>query len=1424
MNKIGKSIALLFFSALMVVGVIYLAQAGTQGQSATEIALAAPASPDAPLIPPPTVVFTGLMRTDNITTDLDIYPADVDYYNDPRLIGAVPDVSGAPGHVHYMQAVNEMLALYRKNGDLVEMTSFASLWMTATLPAAATACGIPENHHGQPNVVYDHLARRWVVSDVAYANVQTGPYYICIAVSKGNGPVPLTPFFNSTYWYYYAITTNYGSYHYYPDNPKMSMWGDGYYLSADLYNVDSNGYHDTPRGLKVWSLNREDMIQGFEDTFRYVDFVLDEEWGYEHLLPSNLSGIPAPSNTPNYFAAIDQGRLYIWEFHSDWNNLSFSTFGLGTTHGPNYTYDTDSGPMWANGYLIPEYTPGHIAEQVEAHGERLMSPLQYRIVDGVPALWTTHAVQWPDTNIVGMRWYEFRIPTNPPPSANPPYLYQYGTYVPNDGRYRWLGSLAVDRAGNMALGFSSSNPNDYMGPYPDIRYTGRLRSDMIGTLPLGERLLQLSGFPVYNGSQYDDDFVMDGPWGRQSQMMVDPLDECVFWYTNMFYQSESLTTVDSLGYNWKTAIGWFSFPQCKGGALRRISLDTNDVEGNKSSGLDFEMYSVGISGNGRYVVFSSEATNLVSDDTNLHRDVFLRDRDTDNDGVFDEPGFVLTTRISVCGYNCIPTGNKNANADSWEVAISTDGNVIAYSSDASNLVAGDSNGIRDVFIYNRSTGVTKRVSVPDNTINNNGNGKSEHPFLNQDGSIVVFRSYASNLILGDGNTFADIFVRHVPYNRTYRVPGTLVPNGESAHPTVSGDGRWVAFSSLASNLVISDNLGVRDVFLHDRLTGITVMASTPVTTTNCTPITGSVLLPESFYPYVSGNGQYVAFASRCNLDAFPTGEADLDSDIFVYDNLLPGITRVSISFFGEAANRDSFSPSISWDGRYVAFASNATNLDVNLRDLNASRDVFLYDRLDSDDGSAVFDYGLVQRISLDYLRGEPNDWSFAPVIAPYGRHVAFVSEASDLVSNDHNHAWDVFAYDSERTVPTFLTIPANILGVVGQPVLVPVIFNSNGLLIDSTAFSIDFDEGCLTYQSTTFSVPAGFSTSATEDLGDLDGEIDISISDSTSPYSSLPDGTLLTLRFTVKATCQPAPGAMSSARVGFSGNPAPSFGSRGQSIQGFANDGFVFIQAGIPGDCNGDGSVNAGDLTALVLEIFDGDGNLPANVPSPTFYGNPVGCNSNQDYIVDAGDLSCTVQIIWQGPAATCDGIPALLGPSELSTNLATYSLASSELPQLTIAGTLPASPGQQVNVPVLLAGQGAAVNSLAFSIDFDQSWLSFNPADGNADGVPDAIQLNLPAGYSAAVSFDASDTDGELDVVIMNWTSPTSVLPDGMVLSLALTAGSPGGSFTAVVRSSNEPSASFGGVGGQSLAGIVENGAIWINNWISVWLPVLRR
>jgi len=1202
------------FSRFLVVVFLVCAIFGTLVITTVLAAESKPLAPAAtPTMPPPIIEFPGIAQVDTVV-DADT---------------VIPDTSGAAGYAHYLQAVNKSIAIYRKDGTLIDMALFDDFWNTA---ATGTVCdGGDGNHHGQPFVMYDHMASRWVVVDVAYDEdlIDDGPYYLCIAVSNSLTAPTIPAYFNDTYWNYFDLRVYNDNEDFYPSMPKLGLWPDGYYLSIDLFDVDNNGTYWSPRGVKVYALNRSDLTGGVA-SFMYEDFYLTEGKGYEHLVPSNLLGEPPAAGTPNYFAAIDTGRFYIWEFHVDWSNPAYSTFGRtvdGNPQEPNVEIPTGIND-WPTGPIIPQ---AEVTQQVAVHGDRLMSPFQYRILDGVPSLWATHTVEDPaNQGRIGLRWYEIQIIEGVIPGFS-----QTGLYAP-DADYRWLGSLATDLVGNMAIGFSHSSPTTF----PAIKYAGRLRSDPLDTITHGDQVLSLLSPPQpYTGSQDDGNgYAYDGPWGRQSQMSIDPMDECIFWYTNMYYEAT--------GNSWNTRIGWFMFPECRGGETTRISLHTDNYQGNANSGLDreeYEMYQVGISATGRYVAFSSDASNLVDDDTNTHNDIFLRDRDTDEDGDFDEPGNVLTTRISMA-YDGTQT-----NGDSWEVSISYDGLYIAYSSDASNIISGDNNGAQDVFLYDSNTGQTELVSYVDNSSSIIGNNTSDHPFIAGLGRYVAFRSAASNLIplTGDLNTSTDIFVRDTLLDRTYRVSeatGGVEATDDSYAPTISEDGQFVAFGSIAIGMDAADWDAIRDVFVHDRATGITTLVSV-----NTGGFKG---FDDSYTPFISGNGNFVTFASIApNLDAI-TPDTNLLADIFVRDIGAATTTRVSVSFFGiEAMGGNSYSPSISREGRYISFASESYNLDVTLPDLNGRRDIFLHDRQLALEG--IYDVGLTTRISLAYDGSESNSWSYAPMVAPYGRHVAYVSEASDLVSGDTNNYWDVFAYDSQRLTPIFLSIPSSIPGSIGETVTVPVLFSGNSSNIDTAAFSIDFDEECLTFDDTDadfdgipdaiqFTFNTNFVTTATYNALDTDGEIDISVYDQVFPRTPIPDGTIVTIELTVKSTCGAPPGSTRSARVGFSHEPSPSFGNHGVSIPGLALDGFVRILEGLLGDCNGDNAVNAGDLSAFVLEIFDGDDVLPDDTPGGTFPGNPVGCNPNQDYLVDVADLSCTVMIIFGNTG--CTGTNALNG------------------------------------------------------------------------------------------------------------------------------------------------------------------------------------
>jgi hypothetical protein len=252
------------------------------------------------------------------------------------------------------------------------------------------------------------------------------------------------------------------------------------------------------------------------------------------------------------------------------------------------------------------------------------------------------------------------------------------------------------------------------------------------------------------------------------------------------------------------------------------------------------------------------------------------------------------------------------------------------------------------------------------------------------------------------------------------------------------------------------------------------------------------------------------------------------------------------------------------------------------------------------------------------------------------------------------------------------------------------------------------------------------------------------------------------------------------------------------------------------GDCNNDHVVDAGDISAVVLEIFDGDGTDPAHTPGGTFGGN-LGCDANGDNTVDAGDISCTVLTIFGGSGA-CTAQPDTLSRDNLGEVLSSEPLLS--LP----VGSLGES-GGSVAVPVTFTSGGEEISSLIFSVDYDQQWLALDPADDDGDGIPDSVSLNLPAGFHASISLDPDDADGEIDVFIGDLSVPLMPLPDGELLSITFdVAEAPEGTITAV-RFAQDPLPSFGSVDGTSILGATSDGSIFIGDWrYRLFLPMVQR
>ena len=364
------------------------------------------------------------------------------------------------------------------------------------------------------------------------------------------------------------------------------------------------------------------------------------------------------------------------------------------------------------------------------------------------------------------------------------------------------------------------------------------------------------------------------------------------------------------------------------GTTSRVSVDAMGNEGSAQS-----LYP-DMSADGRFVAFPSAAPNLVPGDTNGAFDIFVRDR-------------VLGTNERVS----ISSDAAQGNGTSDTPYISYNGRYVAFSSGASNLVPGDSNAAIDIFVRDRSLGTTERVSV--DSAESQANSASGAPSISPDGRFVAFRSNATNLVPGDTNGFTDMFVRDRMLGVTVRVnvssSGTQANDG-SAQVWISGDGRFVAFDSFASNLVTGDTNGVLDVFVRDRDTdadGIFDEPGAASTARMSVRDNGGQASFRSAYPVISANGRWVAFNSDYNFDF--TDPNGADSDVYLHDRLGGDTMRASVAFDGTGSDGPSDVSRLGYDGRFLAFYSFATNLVPD--DTNGLNDSFLRD-LDDGDGVA----------------------------------------------------------------------------------------------------------------------------------------------------------------------------------------------------------------------------------------------------------------------------------------------------------------------------------------------------------------------------------------------------------------------------------------------------------------------------------------
>ena len=354
----------------------------------------------------------------------------------------------------------------------------------------------------------------------------------------------------------------------------------------------------------------------------------------------------------------------------------------------------------------------------------------------------------------------------------------------------------------------------------------------------------------------------------------------------------------------------------------RLDLVSVGLRGTPSDG---DSQRPTLSADGHYVAFWSAADNLVAGDTNGVTDAFVADRLTGT-----------TIRVSV------GPGGRQANGPSARPVISGDGVLVAFESAASNLLPddvlgrrADTNGVRDVFVYNRSTQTTIRVSVASD--GTQGTGESVRPSISADGRFVAFQTQSA-FVSDDTNDKTDVYIHDLGTGTTERVSegnGGVQANGSSFSPSLSADGRFVAYWSNATNLVADDTNRTADVFVADRHTGQTERVSVGTAGTEADGLSSD--------PSISPDGRYVAFWSEAtNLVPDDTSGK---RDVFVADRVAHTTTRVSVASDGTQSNGDSYSPCIALtdDGRVlVAFDSAATNLTPGRNATTKGSDVFIH--------------------------------------------------------------------------------------------------------------------------------------------------------------------------------------------------------------------------------------------------------------------------------------------------------------------------------------------------------------------------------------------------------------------------------------------------------------------------------------------------
>ena len=472
--------------------------------------------PAAPTIPAPLLTFEGLSNEDNFN----IFGFRVN----------PPDPNGEVGPNHFVEMINLVFAVYDKAGNLLlGPIDTGSLW--AGFPI--TDCTDPS---GDPVVLYDQFMDRWLLSQFTTAGPE---YFNCVAISTTGDPT------GSYYRYAFSTGVNF------PDYPKYGNWTDSYVITTREFGPT------VEYGIGVYALEKNKMVNGNPNA-RNVRFFIDGNdpdllpLVGDGLLPADPDGKQKPKtdtaipivgtqddDAANYGATFD--ALNIWDLFIKWKSTPIASLELNIQL-PTAPFDSIFPCAPTSRDCLPQ--PGIVdpAQYLDilSYRQRPTFRLAYRNFKTYESLVTNQSVE-ATPGVAGARWYEIRRDENGAYS-----IYQQGTYDPGDGVHRWMGSIAMDKKGNMALGYSVVNGTTV---FPGIRYTGRLAGDTLGQMTLGEGT-------IINGSGVQTN--TNSRWGDYTDMTVDPTDDCTFWYVNEYYQ----TTEPPPDRKWQTRIGSFKLPGC----------------------------------------------------------------------------------------------------------------------------------------------------------------------------------------------------------------------------------------------------------------------------------------------------------------------------------------------------------------------------------------------------------------------------------------------------------------------------------------------------------------------------------------------------------------------------------------------------------------------------------------------------------------------------------------------------------------------------------------------------------------------------------------------------------------------------------------------------------------------------------------------